>query len=58
MLAPARRLLCLVLLAGCATGQGGLAVSVPKGRLAQAQTECTVAVTQGDGADALRPALE
>jgi hypothetical protein len=36
MPARARRLLAVVLLAGCATGQGDLVVSVPEDRLAQA----------------------
>ena len=58
MLAPARRLLCLVLLAGCATGQGGLAVSGPEQRLAQARAECAASVTPGEGAEAFRSALE
>src|SRR5918995_6031051 len=58
MLARARQLLAVVLLAGCASGQGSLAVPVPEERLAQVQAVCAASVIPGDGAEVLRSALE
>jgi hypothetical protein len=58
MRAAARRLPCLVLLAGCASGQGGLALPPEDAQLARARAECAAFVTPGDGSEALRAGLE
>ena len=56
--AHVRRLVAVVLIAGCATGQGGHAGSVPDERLAQVRAECAEFIVLGDRSDALQAALE
>jgi len=58
MRAAARPLLWLVLLAGCASGQGGAALPPEDARLARARAECAAIVPPGDGSEALRAGLE
>ena len=58
MEAHVRRLVAVVLIAGCATGQGGLAASVPEERLARVQAECAASIVPGGGSEALQAALE
>jgi len=43
---------------GGATGQGGLAASVPEERLARVQAECAASIVPGDRSEALQAALE
>ena len=56
--AHVRRLVAVVLIAGCATGQGGHAGSVPDERLAQVRAECAEFIVLGDRSEALQAALE
>jgi hypothetical protein len=58
MRARACLLLALFLLAGCATGQGGLDVSAPDERLALARAECSASLAARDRAGAFRSGLE
>jgi hypothetical protein len=58
MRAAARRLLCLGLLAGCASRQGSLALPPEAALLARARAECAAFLTPGDGSEALRAGLE
>jgi len=56
-MAAALRIGAVLLIAGCATGQGGGGAPVPVERLAQVQAECEALSAPGDGAEALRAAL-
>lgn len=57
-MAAARRIVAVLLIAGCATGQGGGSAPVPAERLPQVQAECEALAAPGDGAEALRAALQ
>ena len=57
-MAHARRLVAVVLIAGCATGQGGLAASVPEEHLARVQAERAASIVPGDRSEALQAARE
>jgi hypothetical protein len=58
MRAAARRLLCLILLAGCTSGQGRIALPAADDPAALARAECAVSVTPGDGSEAVRVGVE
>jgi hypothetical protein len=58
MRTAARRLLCLILLAGCASEQGRIALPATDDPAALARAECAVSVTPGDGSEAVRVGVE
>ena len=58
MRARARRLLCLILLAGCASGPGRIALPAADDPAALARAECATSVTPGDSSEAVRVGVE
>ena len=58
MVAQVRWLVAVVLLAGCVSGQGNLAPSLPGERFAQVQAECEELPARGERGEALRAALQ